>query len=246
MPPALMTLRPDVSPYLPRADRRRIRSRGRASCCGSPTAHRLTLVAAPVRRVLFGRTVTMLGFNGQYPGPLIQVDEGSTIVVRFINRTDFPTAVHWHGVRLDNRFDGVPHVTQDPVPPGGSFEYRVHFRDAGIYWYHPHHREDVLQDLGLYGNLLVRSRDPGLLRAGQPRRGPDARRSARRRDGTWSATACESPTHALMGRFGNVLLVNGEPRWETRVRRGEVVRFFLTNVSSTRVFNLSFEGAAHG
>jgi len=81
--------------------------------------------------------------------------------VRFTNRTDFPTAVHWHGVRLDNRFDGVPHLTQEPVEPGGSFEYKVRFRDAGLYWYHPHHREDVLQDLGLYGNLLVRSRDPG-------------------------------------------------------------------------------------
>ena len=54
----------------------------------------------------------------------------------------------------------------------------------------------------------------------------------------------ESPTHALMGRFGNVLLVNGEPRWETRARRGEVVRSVLTNVSSTRVFNLSFQPAA--
>jgi FtsP/CotA-like multicopper oxidase with cupredoxin domain len=47
-----------------------------------------------------------------------------------------------------------------------------------------------------------------------------------------------------MGRFGNVLLINGEPKWETRIRRGEVVRLFLTNVSSTRVFNLSFQGAA--
>ena len=54
----------------------------------------------------------------------------------------------------------------------------------------------------------------------------------------------EAPTHALMGRFGNVLLVNGEPRWNTQVRRGDVVRFFLTNVSSTRVFNVSFEGAS--
>jgi FtsP/CotA-like multicopper oxidase with cupredoxin domain len=53
----------------------------------------------------------------------------------------------------------------------------------------------------------------------------------------------EAPTHALMGRFGNVLLVNGEPRWQSRAARGEVVRLFLTNVSSTRVFNLSFEGA---
>ena len=56
----------------------------------------------------------------------------------------------------------------------------------------------------------------------------------------------ESPTHALMGRFGNVLLVNGEPRWETRVRRGEVVRLFLTNVSSTRVFNVSFQPIGFG
>ena len=171
------------------------------------------------------------------------MDEGSTIVVRFTNRTDFPTAVHWHGVRLDNRFDGVPHVTQDPVPPGGSFEYRVHFRDAGIYWYHPHHREDVLQDLGLYGNLLVRSRDPNFF-------APANREEVLMLDdllvgdGGLVGYGLEAPTHALMGRFGNVLLVNGEPRWDTRVRRGEVVRLFLTNVSSTRVFNLSFQGAA--
>lgn len=54
----------------------------------------------------------------------------------------------------------------------------------------------------------------------------------------------EAPTHALMGRFGNVLLVNGEPKWEARARHGEVVRLYLTNVSSTRVFNLSLQGAA--
>jgi suppressor of ftsI len=247
MPPALMTLRPDVSPYLPGLPRPPGAKRSDAIPFARPRQFlRLTdgaaiaLVAAPVRRVLFGRTVTMLGFNGQYPGPLIQVDEGSTIVVRFSNRTDFPTAVHWHGVRLDNRFDGVPHVTQDPVPPGGSFEYRVHFRDAGIYWYHPHHREDILQDLGLYGNLLVRSRDPGFF-------APANREEVLMLDDFLAGDAgtvgygLESPTHALMGRFGNVLLVNGEPRWEARARRGDVVRFFLTNVSSTRVFNLSFQ-----
>ena len=50
-------------------------------------------------------------------------------------------------------------------------------------------------------------------------------------------------THALMGRFGNVMLVNGEPRYSLSVRRGDVVRFFLTNVSNTRTFNLSFPGA---
>jgi suppressor of ftsI len=242
MPPEMMTLRPAVSSYLPASTgsiplarpRELLRLRDGAS---------LTLVAAPVRRVLFGRTVTMLGFNGQYPGPLIHVAQGSTIAVRFTNRTDFPTAVHWHGLRLDNRFDGVPHVTQDPVPPGGSFDYKVHFRDAGIYWYHPHHREDALQDLGLYGNLLVRSRDPEFF-------GPANRDEILMlddllvNDSKLVGYGLEEATHALMGRFGNVLLVNGEPRWEASARRGEVVRFFFTNVSSTRVFNLSFQPAA--
>jgi hypothetical protein len=243
MPPALMTLRPDVSPYAPRDEGipfARPRELLRLADRGQ-----LTLVAAPLRRVLFGRTVTMLGFNGQYPGPLIQVDQGATITIRFINNTDFPTAVHWHGVRLDNRFDGVPHVTQDPVPPGGAFEYQVHFRDAGLYWYHPHHREDVLQDLGLYGNMLVRSRDAGYF-------GPSNREEVLMLDDLLIGDAgpvahgLEAPTHALMGRFGNVLLVNGEPKWTMRVDRGEVVRFFFTNVASTRVFNLSFRARPPG
>jgi suppressor of ftsI len=242
MPAAFMTLRPDVTSYLPRAAADAPVARPRELVQLKDGAH-LALVAEPVRRVLFGRTVTMLGFNGQYPGPLVEVDEGSTIVVQFTNRTDFPTAVHWHGLRLDNRYDGAPHVTQDPVAPGASFEYHVYFRDAGIYWYHPHHREDVLQDLGLYGNLLVRSRDPGFF-------APAHREEILMlddllvADGALVGYGLESPTHALMGRFGNALLVNGEPQWRSRVRRGEVVRLFLTNVSSTRVFNLSFDGAA--
>jgi suppressor of ftsI len=240
MPPALMTLRPDVAPYALGSDDAAPLARPRELKI-LRDGESLDLTAAPVRRVLFGRTVTMLGFNQQYPGPLIQVDEGSTITVRFVNRTAFPTAVHWHGVRLDNRYDGAPHVTQDPVPPGGAFEYRVHFRDAGIYWYHPHHREDVLQDLGLYGNLLVRSRERDFF-------APANREEILMLDdllvgdGGPVEHGLEAPTHALMGRFGNVLLVNGEPKWISSARQGEVLRLFLTNVSSTRVFNLSFQG----
>ena len=243
MPPAMMTLRPDVSSYSPDgrdAPMARPRQLLRLS-----DRDAIRLVAAPVRRIIAGRTVTMLGFNGQYPGPLIEVTERSTITATFVNQTDFPTAVHWHGLRLDNRFDGAPHVTQDPVPPGGTFEYRVTFPDAGLYWYHPHHREDVLQDLGLYGNLMVRSREPDFF-------APAHREEVLMLDDLLVTDTGlvghgrESPTHALMGRFGNLLLVNGEPRWEARARRGEVVRLFLTNVSSTRVFNLSFEGPRPG
>ena len=143
------------------------------------------------------------------------------MVVTFINNTDYPTAIHWHGLRLDNRFDGVPHVTQDPVPPGGRFEYRVTFPDPGLFWYHPHHREDVLQDLGLYGNLIVRSREPGFF-------GPAHREETLMLDDLLVADSGlvgygrDTPTHALMGRFGNHLMVNGEPRWESAgaARRG--------------------------
>ena len=72
------------------------------------------------------RTFAMYGFNGQVPGPLIRVPQNATIIVRFHNRIDLPSAVHWHGVRLDNRFDGVPGVTQEPSA-GRQLRLRVHF-----------------------------------------------------------------------------------------------------------------------
>ena len=97
MPPAMMTLRPDVSPYLPSQPNSIPLAATARAAAFSPMALGSHWSAAPVRRVLFGRTVTMLGFNRQYPGPLIQVTEKSTITVRFINHTDFPTAIHWHG-----------------------------------------------------------------------------------------------------------------------------------------------------
>ena len=240
MLPAEMELRPRVAPYLPSADSAPLaRPRRIVRLANGDT---LRLAAGMVRRTFKGRTVTMFGFNDQYPGPLLDVPQHAEIVVELVNALDQPTTVHWHGIRLENRFDGVPDLTQPEVKPGERFVYRLRFPDAGIYWYHPHVREDVQQDLGLYGNMLVRS----------PR--PDYFSPASREeililddvlldDGGLVPFGREGPTHALMGRFGNTMLVNGEPSYELQVRRGEVVRFFLTNVSNTRVFNLSFPGA---
>lgn len=243
MLPAEMALRPGVEPYLPQA------RAGEAIHAARPRelvpledGDTLRLEAGLVRRTFKGRSYTMYGFNGQYPGPLIRVPQHATIVVEFTNRLDQPTTVHWHGVRLENRFDGVPDLTQHPIPPGGSFTYRVRFPDAGIYWYHPHVREDIQQDLGLYGNLLVRPPRADWLGAANHEEvlmlddllvGDDGLVPFGR----------EAATHALMGRFGNVFLVNGEPDYKLSVRRGEIVRFLLTNASSTRTFNLSFGGA---
>ena len=125
----------------------------------------LDLTATFVRRTIRGGAFVMYGFNGEVPGPLIRVPQNATIIVRYHDQIDLPSSVHWHGVRLDNHYDGVPGVTQEAVAPGGSFIYRVHFPDAGIYWYHPHVREDIEQAMGLFGNMLVDSPDPRLLLA---------------------------------------------------------------------------------
>jgi FtsP/CotA-like multicopper oxidase with cupredoxin domain len=209
-----------------------------------PMADRDTLEIAVsmVRRTIDGHEMIMFGYNGQYPGPLIQAPRDATIVVRVTNDIEMPTTIHWHGVRLDNRFDGVPGVTQEAIERGESFTYEVHVPDAGMYWYHPHVREDVQQDLGLFGNLLVTSPDPEYY-------GPAHREEVFVLDDMlldeqgalpWGSSA---PTHALMGRFGNVMMVNGQTDHRLTVQRGEVVRFYLTNVANSRTFNVTFGGA---
>ena len=242
MPPGMMSLTPRVRPYLPRAGSAPVPDAVPRRLLRLQDGDTLRLEAGLVRRTIRGRIVTMFGYNGQYPGPLLQVQEGATIVVDFVNRLDQPSAVHWHGIRLDNRFDGVPNVTQEPVAPGATFRYVVRFPDAGIYWYHSHQREDIQQALGLYGNIMVSSRDTAWF-------GPAHREEVLILDDLLLGDAglvpfgAEAATHAVMGRFGNVPLVNGRPDLRLEARPGEVVRLFLTNAASTRTFNLSIPGA---
>ena len=202
----------------------------------------LHLEATLVRRQVGGDSFVMYGYNQQYPGPLISVTRGSTVVVVFQNEIEEPTTVHWHGLRLDNRFDGVAGLTQAPVAQGESFVYEVYFPDAGLYWYHPHMREDMQQDLGLYGNMLVSSEHEGYYSAVNQEEILVLDDLLIDSHGLipWGQ---ESPTHALMGRFGNVMLANGVTDYAMSVRRGAVVRFFVTNVANARTFNVTFGGA---
>ena len=202
----------------------------------------LDIEVSIVRRILNGHEMVMFGYNRQYPGPLIRAPQDATLVVRVRNEIELPTTIHWHGVRLDNEFDGVPGVTQEAIQRGESFVYEVHVPDAGMFWYHPHAREDVQQDLGLFGNLLVTSPNPSYY-------GPAHREEILVLDDIlmdeqgvlpWGESA---PTHALMGRFGNVMMVNGETNHQLSAKQGEVVRFFLTNVANSRTFNVTFGGA---
>jgi FtsP/CotA-like multicopper oxidase with cupredoxin domain len=202
----------------------------------------LDLRVGPVAKRLGEATVRMLGYNGSIPGPTLKVQQATEIIVNVTNQGDLDTTVHWHGLRLENRFDGVPHETQAPIPVGGSFTYRIQFPDPGLYWYHPHIREDYTQELGLYGNILVVPADPDYW--------PPVDREwiltlddLLLEDGKIAPFSPTETTYAAMGRFGNVLLVGGEPDQQLTARAGEVVRLWLTNTANTRVFNVTLPGA---
>ncbi|MFL5981638.1 MAG: multicopper oxidase domain-containing protein [Gaiellaceae bacterium] len=196
---------------------------------------------APVTKRIRDSTVRMLAYNGSIPGPTLRVREASELVVNVANEGDLDATVHWHGLRLDNRYDGT-HETQAPIPVGGTFTYKIEFPDPGVYWYHPHIREDYGQEMGLYGNILVVPADPEYW--------PPAHREVLLtlddvliEDGKIASFDREETTYAAMGRFGNVMLVGGEADLSLTARLGEIVRFYLTNTANTRVFNVALPGA---
>jgi FtsP/CotA-like multicopper oxidase with cupredoxin domain len=179
--------------------------------------------------------------NGSVPGPTLTVRQGSEILVDVLNDGDLEATVHWHGLRLENRYDGT-HETQAPIPVGGRSTYRVTFPDPGIYWYHPHIREDYGQEMGLYGNVLVEPAAADYW--------PAAHREVVLtlddvliEEGKIALFRRAETTYAAMGRFGNVLLIAGEPDLQLSARSGEIVRLYLTNTANTRVFKVKLPGA---
>jgi len=199
------------------------------------------LAAQQVKKNINGQVVKMLAYNGSVPGPFIKVKQGSEITVNFTNNTDVETTLHSHGVRVDNAFDGIPDLTQDPIPVGGSFTYRLKFPDAGIYWYHPHIREDYAQELGLYGNFIVEPQDA---RYWSPvnREVPLVLDDILLENSQIAAFAEKDASHTLMGRFGNTMLINGDTTFNLDAKTGEVVRFYITNTANTRTFKFSIPG----
>jgi FtsP/CotA-like multicopper oxidase with cupredoxin domain len=202
----------------------------------------LNLRVGPVAKRLGDTTVRMLSYNGSIPGPTLKVQQGSEIVVNVTNEGDLETTVHWHGLRLENKYDGVPHATQAPIPIGGSYSYRIQFPDPGLYWYHPHIREDYTQELGLYGNIVVVPAERDYW--------PTVDRDVvltlddlLLEDGRIAPFSRTETSYAAMGRFGNVFLVAGDPDLHLTAAVGEVVRLWLTNTASTRVFNVRLPGA---
>jgi len=199
------------------------------------------MTAQFIEKEVNGEMLTMMGYDGSIPGPTFRVSQGDTIQITLKNELDLPTTLHSHGVRVKNEFDGVPGVTQDPINPGESFTYELTFPDPGVYWYHPHIREDYTQELGLYGNFIV---EPNQKNYWSP-----VNREVNLfvddlllEQGRIAFFDPEIVTHTLMGRFGNTMLTQGKTDFQLNINKGEVVRFAFTNVANARSFNLKIPG----
>jgi FtsP/CotA-like multicopper oxidase with cupredoxin domain len=102
-----------------------------------------------------GITASALTFNHTIPGPEFRLKVGDTVKVHFVNNIAHATGIHWHGIELANPNDGTP-LTQDMVPPGGTFEYKFKVTRPGVFWYHPHHHSSTNQVFkGMYGSIIV-------------------------------------------------------------------------------------------
>ena len=192
-----------------------------------------------VKKTVSGSPVRMLAYNRSIPGPTIKVPEGAKITLLLTNEIGLPTSLHSHGIRLDWRYDGMPGLSQPPVDSGETFAYSLHFPDPGVYWYHPHVRESYGLELGLYGNYLVVPADtaywPAVHREEMLVFDDILTENGRIRPFYKNIT-----DFTMMGRFGNAFLVNGAEGYVMKVKRGEVIRFYATNVSGSRTYNLRY------
>lgn len=176
-------------------------------------------------------------YNAMVPGPEIRVRQGDRVRIAVENKLPEETTVHWHGVRVPNAMDGVPHLTQAPIAPGETFVYEFNCLDAGTFWYHPHSRSFAQVGRGLAGAMIVEEREP-----------IEADRDVTWVLGDWRMLkdasirddfgAMHDVAHA--GRIGNTITVNGRVVESFAVRAGERVRLRLVNVANARIFGLQF------
>jgi FtsP/CotA-like multicopper oxidase with cupredoxin domain len=177
-------------------------------------------------------------YNGQVPGPEIRVRQGDRLRIQVENGLDEETTVHWHGVRVANAMDGVPHLTQMPIRPGETFTYEFDAVDAGTFWYHPHQRSFEQVGRGLYGPLIIEEREP--LRVD--------------REVTWVLDDWRLTRSAEIsddfgnghdmshnGRVGNTVTINGKVPDVFGVQKGERIRLRLINGANARIFGLDFQ-----
>lgn len=179
---------------------------------------------------------SMLGFNGSMPGPELRVRRGERITIDVENGLDEGTAVHWHGIRLENKMDGVPMLTQDLINPADTKTYSFLPPDAGTYWYHSHYISHEQVARGMMGPLIVEDDIP-----------PDVDHDITVLLSDWQMgedgglsdefTDMHSIAHGgYMGNFARGFLS------KEQVKVGDRVRFRLINAATNRIFTTSISG----
>lgn len=204
-----------------------------------------TITIEEVTKQIAGKTLRMFAYNGMIPWPTIKVPKWWSIQLTFVNTIgDIETTTHHHGLRHEVTQDGVP-VDMGwfdiPLKKGESKTYTMNFPDIGLFRYHPHVREDIQQELGLYGNYLVT--DPT-----EEYRNQVTNEQLLVLDDLFLNTTGIVPFDALtwnfvvMGRFGNTSFVNGEEKPVFRSVAGGITRFYITNTANVTPFMLTMSG----
>ena len=122
------------------------------------------LIAEPVvREMAPGMKAKLWGYNGQSPGPTIEVVEGDRVRIFVTNKLPEHTSIHWHGQRLPNGMDGVSGLTQPAIPAGKTFVYEFAAQRPGTFMYHPHADEMVQMAMGMMGTFIVHPKDRGVM-----------------------------------------------------------------------------------
>ena len=123
------------------------------------------LVAEPVvRELAIGMKANLWGYNGQSPGPTIEVVEGDKVRIFVTNKLPEHTTVHWHGQRLPNGMDGVGGLNQPQIPVGKTYIYEFIAKRPGTFMYHPHADEMAQMAMGMMGFWVTHPKDPGIQR----------------------------------------------------------------------------------
>jgi FtsP/CotA-like multicopper oxidase with cupredoxin domain len=132
-----------------------------AEAAPAQATREFTLVAQEADWEIFpGTVVKAWTYGGTVPGPELRVTEGDLVRVTLQNTLPVPTTIHWHGVDVPWAMDGVPGLTQDAVPPGGTFTYEFTATNPGTRWYHTHQDSEIQTPLGLYGPLIIEPKTP--------------------------------------------------------------------------------------
>lgn len=181
-------------------------------------------------------TTALWGYNGSSPGPELRVRQGEYLDISFHNEIGEGSAIHWHGIRIDNAMDGVPYLTQPMVEDGARFEYRFKLPDAGTYWYHSHNRSWEQVARGLYGPLIIEEENPPQVDHDITVILDDWRIE---RTGEMIEDFGNRHDFSHAGRLGT--FARALPSVGT-VRRGDRVRLRFINTATARVFPLELSG----